>query len=107
MKTRKAYVAAAATALGAVLATTTPFLHGRAASIAYAVLAVLGALGITWRVPNAGPLLTPVESDAPGAPDALIRLPEPPGPLGRVLDAVPAVLAAPFALLRREDAEAP
>ena len=73
MRTAKAYAAAFATALGAVLTTTTPFLDGTAARWAYAVLAVLAALGITYRVPNA-----PAGSHGGG---------------GGILDVIPPILA--------------
>lgn len=85
MTTRKAWAAALATALGAALAATTPFLSGSAATTAYAVLAALGALGVTWRVPNA----------------AHAR----PGPLTGVLDAVPAALGAPLSALRKQETD--
>jgi hypothetical protein len=118
MRTRKAYAAAAASALAAVLAATSPFLDGRAATAVYVVLAALGALGVTYRVPNALPLgsveveggrLTgPVDllgaaaqqfGGALGAPDVVE-----PSRLTAVLDAVPAYLTADTASIRGGDA---
>ena len=71
IRTAKAYAAA----LGAVLACLTPALPAGPARWVYAVLAVLAALGITWRVPNADPGHAP-------APDGLLG----------VVDAVPALV---------------
>lgn len=82
IRTAKAYAAAALTALGAVLVELTPFLGDSAAGKwAYAILAVLAALGITWRVPNARP------EHAGGDPviDALDAVPELVGRLGGIL----------------------
>lgn len=76
IRTAKAYTAAALTALGAVLVELTPFLGDSAAGKwAYAILAVLAALGVTWRVPNA-------TGDRAGDR----------GAVADVLDAVPAVI---------------
>lgn len=119
MKTRKAYAAAAASILAAVLASTTPFLDGRAATVAYAALAALAALGVTYRLPNArevgsvdvatgGRLTGPVDMLGPaaeqfggalGPPDVVEQ-----GRLASVLDAVPAYLTADTASIRGGDA---
>lgn len=71
IRTAKAYAAAA----GAILASLTPLLPEGPARWIYAVLAILAALGITWRTPNA----QPGHADSPG------------GVLG-VLDKVPALI---------------
>jgi hypothetical protein len=74
IRTAKAYAAAAMVALGAVLVELTPFLDGAAAKWAYAVLAVLAALGVTWRVPNAAPDHAGDHAGVPAILDALPAL---------------------------------
>jgi hypothetical protein len=71
IRTAKAYAAA----IGALAAALTPLLPEGPARWIYALLAILAALGITWRVPNADP----GHADSPG------------GVLG-VLDKVPALI---------------
>lgn len=71
IRTTKAYAAA----LGAVVASLTPLLPEGPARWAYAILAVLAALGVTWRVPNADPR----HADSSGG-------------LGDLLDSVPPLI---------------
>lgn len=68
LRTSKAYAAAA----GAVLASLTPLLPEGPARWVYAILAVLAALGVTWRVPNADPGHA---EDTSGLPATLDKLP--------------------------------
>lgn len=113
MTTRKAYAAAAVSALGAILAAIAPGLNGTAATIVYAVLAALVALGVTWRVPNGsrlavvdlehGQLTAPVELVAAaaaqlGGATGPVELVEP-GRVTAVLDTVPGLVAAPLTTL--------
>jgi hypothetical protein len=52
--TRKAQVAALATAAGTVLAAVLPETDGTVARIIVVILAVLAAFGITYQTPNKG-----------------------------------------------------
>lgn len=75
IRTAKAYAAAVA----ALAATLTPLLPAGPARWIYALLAILAALGITWRVPNS----QPGHADSPGG--ALGVLDKLPGLIGGLL----------------------
>lgn len=118
LTTAKAYAAAIMASLAAVLTVTTPFLgDGAAGRWAYAVLAVLAAMGVTYRVPNRGPMgSVPIEGGtltgpADMLPTAAAELGGALGPVthaaqstvGRVLDAVPALLGGALDVVRGGD----